>query len=190
MQAITSDGTVGWTADVSQAYWYQSAGSIIPDFQGGLVVAGKNSTMDNVIWKIDGITGQAYPAYTTDDSCGLTLAVHPDGTIFTVLDSRESDISVVGIDPTTGTQKFSVPPQIPGDGSAAGDGGFFQGFIIAGDGYLYAPYAYETGIEDGIPGDLWATCGCCGWGATERPRISRSTNGTRLGMTSRYSSTG
>ncbi|HMD69816.1 MAG TPA: IPT/TIG domain-containing protein, partial [Bryobacteraceae bacterium] len=149
VEAITSDGTLGWTADVSQAYGWRA--SILPDFQGGLVVAGKNSTMDNVIWKLDGLTGQPYPAYTTDDDCGRLLAVHPDGTIFTVVDPGSPGTpSVVGIDPTTGAEKFRVSPQIAGDNvNEAG----FQGFIIAGDGYLYAPYAWRNGMYTGVPGE-------------------------------------
>ena len=58
VQAITSDGTSAWTADLSQARY------ALPDFQGGLavvtpVVAGQSS-----IYKLDGTTGQPYPAYT------------------------------------------------------------------------------------------------------------------------------
>jgi hypothetical protein len=79
VQAITSDGTVAWTADVSQA------GHTLPDFQGGLVLAN-----DSSIWKLDGITGQPNPAYTASGTTSLgayggsLVAVHPDGTIFAV----------------------------------------------------------------------------------------------------------
>ena len=37
------------------------------------------------------------------------MAVHPDGTIFTVQGLDTPDVSVVGINPITGAQIFSVP---------------------------------------------------------------------------------
>ena len=56
---------------------------------------------------------------------------------------------MVGIDPTTGAEKFRVLPQVAGSFVGnAGNGGMFQGFIIAGDGNLYAPYAYTEGADD------------------------------------------
>jgi hypothetical protein len=134
VQAITSDGTTAWTADVSQE-------SAIPDFQGGLVLAN-----DTSIWKLDGITGQPYPAYTlgastyfVGDFWGGSPAVHPDGTILTMLvaeqDPPSNSYSVIGIDPSTGAQKFSVP--VPVDRIEVG-----YGVMIAGDGYAYLPYSY------------------------------------------------
>jgi hypothetical protein len=148
VQAITSDGTTAWTADVSQAE------RIIPDFQGGLVAIGQNS-----IWKLDGITGQPYPAYTpsapwqlgSPASRGL-VAVHTDGTIFTLQSSDWPAVparSVVGIDPTTGTQKFSVPVVDSGGGPISeyeqwGDVSQPNGPIIAGDGYAYFAYIYRS----------------------------------------------
>ena len=50
-------------ADVSQAY-YQYPGSILPDFQGGLVAVGEQT-----IRKINGLTGQPYPAFACTDAC-------------------------------------------------------------------------------------------------------------------------
>ncbi|MFZ0317670.1 MAG: IPT/TIG domain-containing protein, partial [Candidatus Sulfotelmatobacter sp.] len=89
VQAITSTGTTAWTAP-------NVFGSGIPDFQGGLVVNNSQS-----VYKLDGITGQAYPAYASVSAAsggpGLsTLAVHTDGTIFTVDGSN-----LVGINPLT-----------------------------------------------------------------------------------------
>ncbi|MBS1858428.1 MAG: IPT/TIG domain-containing protein, partial [Acidobacteria bacterium] len=55
VQAITSDGLTSWSANVGYPY------AMVPDFQGGLVVN------DGSIRKLDGLTGQAYPAYTPDD---------------------------------------------------------------------------------------------------------------------------
>ena len=121
VQAITSDGTTAWTADVSMA----GDGGVLPDFQGGLVVQDGYS-----IWKLDGITGQRYPAYTPDGGFGWGLAVHTDGTIFATV-AVEDQFAVVGIDPTTGSQKFLVPFI-----------GVNQEIIIAGDGYAYVPYVY------------------------------------------------
>jgi hypothetical protein len=106
VQAITSDGLTAWTADVSGALNW---GQAVPDFQGGLVVMDLNA---NSIVKMDGITGQSYSAYTADGNWQLdnALTVHTDGTIFAVQSDRDAGTkSVIGIDPTTGTQKFSVP---------------------------------------------------------------------------------
>ncbi len=65
VQAITSDGTTAWIADVSNAF--RAPEGALPDFQGGLVLAGQSS-----IWKLDGITGQPYPAYAVDPYPALT----------------------------------------------------------------------------------------------------------------------
>jgi hypothetical protein len=147
VQAITSDGATAWTADVSQAW------RTIPDFQGGLVAIGQNS-----IWKLDGITGQAYPAYTPSPSYTLSgtswfdrVAVHTDGTIFAVQAGKNGGgpSAVVGIDPITGTQKFSVPIVDSGGGPLLesqrwGDVSQPNGPIIAGDGYAYFAYIYRS----------------------------------------------
>jgi hypothetical protein len=122
VQAITSDGTTAWTADVSQATGAVAAvrgrDTVLPDFQGGLVVVGQNNNGQISIYKLDGITGQPYPAYTPaanpdGTSPGLgSVAVHPDGTIFAVLSNWWGDTSpgtVVGIDPATATPKFTIP---------------------------------------------------------------------------------
>jgi hypothetical protein len=125
VQAITSDGTTAWTANIG-------AGSVgVPDFQGGLVVDNGAS-----VWKLDGITGQPYPAYTCDVACQSYPgpAVHPGGTIFVVDGS-----GLVGIDPTTGARKFSVP-ETP---SQADCEAYSEGVMIAGDGYAYHSYEYS-----------------------------------------------
>ena len=158
VQAITSDGTTAWTADVSQA------GQVLPDFQGGLVVVGQNS-----IYKLDGITGQPYPGYSFDSSSPVSVAaVHPDGTIFAIQDNNYNSSclsdseydSVIGIDPTTGAEKFSVPLDHNQAGLNCPEiGGYVRGYpIVAGDGYLYVPYAYNE-MADPIVGStathLW-----------------------------------
>ena len=99
IQAITSDGAVAWTANVGQTCQES------PDFQGGLVLLQCNG---NIV-KLDGITGQAYPAFTGGGGYGV--AVHTDGTVFTTTRNLNPPYtgSVIGIDPTTGGQKFSVP---------------------------------------------------------------------------------
>ncbi len=117
VQAITSDGTTAWTANVSMA-------EAVPDFQGGLIVTDYVS-----IWKLDGITGQRYAAYTPVGTLGIwgPLAVHTDGTVFAILyNSDDFSYSVIGVDPTTGAQKFSVPLV-----------GRSDSLMIAGDGYAY-----------------------------------------------------
>ncbi|HME05419.1 MAG TPA: IPT/TIG domain-containing protein [Bryobacteraceae bacterium] len=126
VQAITSDGTLAWTAAAVQAG--------LPDFQGGLIVGGPGSS----IMKLDGLTGLPYPAYSPGGGEIVGIAVHPDGTIFAhERTSSGSDIydTLVGIDPTTGTQKFSVSM---GAVNNLGSGDT----VIAGDGYAYAPYSY------------------------------------------------
>jgi hypothetical protein len=139
VQAITSDGTVAWTAQLPTSSWTFA----LPDFQGGLAVFNDVLGVFS-IWKLDGITGQPYPAYTPDgtDAEAYLEAVHTDGTIFarevsTTLDEHGwpvDNFSVTGIDPTTGTLKFRapIPFQIEVD---------YPG-IVAGDGYFYYPYQY------------------------------------------------
>ena len=134
VQAITSDGTVAWTADLSQARY------ALPDFQGGLAVVGQLLAGQSSIYKLDGTTGQPYPAYTASGTTSLgayggsLVAVHPDGTIFAVQQNSDPATysewdSVIGIDPTTGAQKFSV--------DLHSWPGFVWDIMIAGDGYAY-----------------------------------------------------
>ena len=160
VQAIASDGTTAWTADVSQAvqYWGPGGAGVVPDFQGGLVVLGQSS-----IWKLDGITGQAYPAYTPDEGWGLyydqgdrpysPVVVHPDGTIFAIQqnyvswgDPDGTPYSVIGIDPITGTLKFSLP--LPTDFNSMPN----YSLIIAGDGYAYL--SWELSYLDWTPSPM------------------------------------
>jgi hypothetical protein len=185
VQAITSSGATAWTANLNGANYWET----VPDFQGGLVVAKR--TAPQSIVKLDGITGQAYPSYTpaTQNDNLSTPAVHTDGTIFTVDTNEHYDygtgayvgtISIIGINPTTGAQEFSVPldqstisKTSSRTANAYGfncDGGF-PGYdsitstsvtaiaptvlgnpIIAGDGYFYIPYQYidATSITQSI----------------------------------------
>ena len=134
VQATTSDGTTAWTAQ---------AGNGVPDFQGGLIVV-ESSDSGGSIFKLDGIDGHRYPAYSPGDPGGSGpgfagpyggLIVHTDGTIFAM-----DGWGVVGIDPTTGTQKFLVPlPHPYEDFSSLA---IVHGMIIAGDGYAYVAYEY------------------------------------------------
>ncbi len=149
VQAITSDGITAWTADAGDPW------SAVPDFQGGLVVTKYDSSTDSYsITKLDGITGQPYPAYTLDQGAQLdgSLRVHTDGTIFAI-QTNYPHPSVVGIDPTTGTQKFSVPLE----DSTWGPSTRAYGLIIAGDGYAYVPYAYEENNGE----DVYNGVFCC-----------------------------
>ncbi len=134
VQAITEDGLTAWTADVNDA------SAPVADFQGGIVASGWS---DGSSWirKWDGATGQPYPKYTAGSDGSLTLgAVHTDGTIFAIeQDSGSSPYTVVGIDPVTAAQKFSIPVSIPGSNTQSSVGSF----IVAGDGYAYLPYAYR-----------------------------------------------
>ncbi len=148
VQAITSDGVTAWTATLGPG------AALLPDFQGGLVVSDNQG-----IRKLDGITGQSYPAYPPG---GEPLAVHTDGTIFTVVYDTDGKRSVVGIDPISGAQKFSVllddrepyyPLEPPGNltcstGTWFNRAGWGAQMIVAGDGYAYVGYGIaEFGIN-------------------------------------------
>jgi hypothetical protein len=140
IQAITSDGATAWTANLGNPYGY-----VIPDFQGGLVAweVSNDGFSSSSIVKFDGITGQPYPAYTPAPPASLGYAlpvVHADGTIFAMESSSsgEGAVNVIGIDPTTGTQKFSV--QVVGQEIDGYIPGGPYGIMIAGDGYAYLPY--------------------------------------------------
>jgi hypothetical protein len=148
VQAITSDGTTAWTADVSNAW------PVLPDFQGGLIALNSNGSS---LYKLDGITGQPYPAYTPDPQSGfadLPFAVHPDGTVIAVVQDTDNGLySVIGIDPTTGTSKFSVPVLAPAGGGPSAVAG---NMIVAGDGYAYVPYrSHDVDGSGWGPGAHW-----------------------------------
>ncbi len=107
--------------------------------------------------KVDGITGLPYPSYAlarlTDNF--IAAAVHTDGTIFVL----QTD-SLIGIDPTTGTQKFSVPLPIGQpivtpftNCPSGGDVGYGYSqqpghLIIAGDGNAYVFYSYDEFVNE------------------------------------------
>jgi hypothetical protein len=123
---------------------------IFPDFQGGLVgMVGNQYGDPHSFARWDGMTGQV--VFTTppielglcgsDEWLEVCVAVHPDGTIFAIKYAGKAAcnagsvcFSVVGIDPATGAQKFSVP--IPNGGGVAAP------MIVAGDGYAYLPYVF------------------------------------------------
>jgi hypothetical protein len=147
VQAIQSNGITAWTAQVG------TSSTLIPDFQGGLVVYTGQS-----IYKLDGITGQPYPAYTSSNGLAIPV-VHTDGTIFTADGNY-----IVGINPLTGQSKFTPVPvptssapnyvydppveycygsslhprpmNISGNSSSPSS----SSFMIAGDGYMYTSY--------------------------------------------------
>ncbi len=148
VQAIKSDGTTSWVADVSNS----PAGYAVPDFQGGLIV--RNN--DNSLVKLDGLTGQPLSIYTPDENVYLNakwaastwpddaqnphIVVHSDGTLFAIEDHpgsyEQSNERLIGIDSATGSKKFSIPLEQPDD-----QFGFRPlDLIIAGDGYAYFPY--------------------------------------------------
>ncbi len=150
VQAITAEGKTAWTADVSQAIdvwpW-----PVLPDFQGGLVVAGTDPAGNNSIRRLDGMTGTSYGAYSCGGfGCGELMAVHTDGTVFAIRGTGEpGTLAVVGIDPT-GAEKFSLPLQVPAGPLVNGLGSL--GLIIAGDGYAYVPYGWLQHIADSSSG--------------------------------------
>jgi hypothetical protein len=161
VQAITSDGTTAWTADVSQAQW------VMPDFQGGLVKLIPVGTQypHGAIVKLDGITGQPGAVYTptgtsylkTSSTTGPYLSVHTDGTVFAIVSHNPDPTTfyiapdeVIGVDPTTGTQKFSVPLTRGADDVEQEE----YELIVAGDGYAYVTYAYRDGAFPNEHGHL------------------------------------
>jgi regulation of enolase protein 1 (concanavalin A-like superfamily) len=154
VQAIRSDGTVAWTANAGSP-----ANAAVPDFQGGLTIQNLNSTPPT-IQKLDGITGQPYPAYSYANPLhsltGLTV-VHTDGTIFTI----DGD-QLVGINPTTGEAVFMAPMEDSTEDSTPIIECLTCGYhdvyaptvhsiIIAGDGYAYVAYSYSI---DSLAEDL------------------------------------
>jgi hypothetical protein len=136
VQAITTDGSVVWTANVG------SGKTLLPDFQGGLVVASATS-----IQRLDGMTGQPDSQYTYAGAPQSNVAIHTNGTIFTVDGS-----SLVGINPATGTPIFTIPlDQSTSDQSNAcysepdtlsSSPPQARQLIIAGDGNAYLLYQY------------------------------------------------
>lgn len=174
IQAITTDGGVAWAAAPAGGF----GNSYLPDFQGGLVVfgSGTSNNSDTSILRLDGLTGQPYPAYVTTTNEGMFSgleypAIHTDGTIFTVdyacltacsdpqLPPDTTDGAwVVGIDPSTGGAKFKVQlanqvsqGQTDAFCSAGGLNTYFihpwpYSLMIAGDGFLYTSYVTEDSV--------------------------------------------
>ncbi|MBZ5606807.1 MAG: hypothetical protein LAP38_01005 [Acidobacteriia bacterium] len=162
VQAITSDGTTAWTANLSNVLEARFSDlrfdlNAIPDFQGGLVLAkfppGNCCQLASIV-KLDGITGQPGPAYTPSGTAYLyldsPLVVHPDGTIFALQTVGDPDPlgnyapAVIGIDSATGAQKFSVPLE-NFNPDYSGEWGPTPRLIIAGDGNAYVAYSYPVG---------------------------------------------
>ena len=143
--AITADGFISWTADVG------TSKTLLPDFQGGMVLADQQS-----VQKLDGITGQAQPAYSYahPPSFGSSpTAVHTDGTIFTV----DGD-QLVGINPQTGAPKFGITMddsvydqlpycEFPVANHSVSPPTIYQ-LAIAGDGNAYVAYSYSNENTD------------------------------------------
>jgi hypothetical protein len=145
--------------------------SVVADFQGGLIVSQYWCDPCKIV-KLDGMTGQPYPVYTPthfiapDDTAWTVqgtnpyaILVAPDGTIFDVETgyANNADGSYVGngtyvngIDPTTGTVKFSVQvPQTIGNHALETPLATGPSYMIAGDGYAYIPY-----LKADYPGEL------------------------------------
>jgi hypothetical protein len=131
----------------------QPAARVVPDFQGGLVMMTSNSIVG-----LDGMTGQPKFTYTLQNlgQCPgflpdsyTFLAVHPDGTIFT-LGCDGYNPTIVGIDGASGAQRFSAPLTLAADGYHQGPWDWY-GMMIAGDGYAYAAYGYADNYQGGSP---------------------------------------
>lgn len=150
--AITSSGTTVWSVNIAQSGGAINVGTlntsqatavVQPDFQGGL---GVWNVSLNTITKYDGLTGQPYPAYAPGSSTIIDrMAVNTDGTIFVLQQSPPNfDYSLVGINPITATQTFSVPMPVPGPGTAYPHAVVGPSPIVAGDGYAYVSYETRT----------------------------------------------
>ena len=150
VQAITSDGTEAWRISAF------GGSTLLPDFQGGLIVADSVSTQS--VRKYDGTTGVAKPPipYT-----GGQVLVHTDGTLFVMPSYRGQSANQISLfDPVTGSAKPSptLPsgtyswttcpdPGQPASGSGTNFAGIGQA-IIAGDGYLYVPYSTTSTVSN------------------------------------------
>jgi hypothetical protein len=158
VQAITGDGLVRWTVNAGEFYGLPPY--IAPDFKGGLLIHN-----DAGIFALDAMTGQPGPIYSPTNGTALlddTMVPHPDGTVFALeinvddTDPRAAVTSVIGIDPATGSRKFSVPlqdyepyyspfeaPDSPCPGASLTyfrGGGAASRPIVAGDGFAYVTY--------------------------------------------------
>jgi hypothetical protein len=120
VQAIASDGTTAWTANIGQP------SQALPDFQGGLVVATQSS-----VYKLDGITGQAYPAYTYPS--GLS----PGSCLVGATQCSNACASFFSEDPTRNTYfsglTAAVTRQLPFDGVQTNISLYKVGFVSAAD---------------------------------------------------------
>ena len=182
--AVASDGTEPWMAKIGQlplntGNFNAVCSQFVPDFQGGIEVLSESNASPGSLYpfyyslqKFDGITGQAYPAFSQSvywenmNWQGHFLAptgpnfppfvVHTEGPIFTVLDEGPdvfgnaagfSPPGVAVINPLTGQ---TMPVAFIGDefprGSSYTQFGFggFGSWIVAGDGYAYIPVAYQA----------------------------------------------
>lgn len=91
------------------------------------------------IVKLDGTTGQQVSVYADPAAIlldGPVFAVHTDGTIFAHQYTQQGG-SVIAIDPTTGTPKFTVAMPHLSEGYHC-----VYGMIIGGGGYAYVLYEY------------------------------------------------
>ena len=152
--AIKSDGTTAWISDVS-AYVGNSSpnwAGVRADFQGGLALSGSSTNCFSCLVKVDGATGHVVFAYSAPFPADGGYLVHTDGTIFSSEQGGfNSTVFVKGIDPVSGTVKFTVPLLPPQSASSVYAGPFSP--IIAGDGFAYYGYL-DNESADGI---AWAT---------------------------------
>jgi hypothetical protein len=170
VQAMRSDGSVAWAANIGKPPLYGEGGNcnvFLPDFQGGLEVKSETSTTQNGqvyfqyhLQKFDGMTGQAYPAYNLQSVWWVNMnfqigfntpwirsysptVVHTDGTIFTLDHIGGED--VYGF--PHGVNVVDVIDPLTGllKAQISGGTGGFGNLIIAGDGYAYVPYVSYSG---------------------------------------------
>lgn len=126
LQAMNSDGTVAWSANIGQGP--AGCNQFLPDFQGGVEVIGVSNYVDGAgvtqvqahLQKLEGATGSADPAYLAQpfsapaslntgwlgprdfwpdqpESAFPATVVHTNGTIFTALGVNAGNCSDTGM---------------------------------------------------------------------------------------------
>ncbi|HLW89202.1 MAG TPA: IPT/TIG domain-containing protein [Terriglobales bacterium] len=147
IQAIRADGTTAWTANAN----VNLSSTMLPDFQGGLVVVG------STVQRYDGKTGQPTQLYTYTNpynpAGGPTPAlVHPDGSFLTLDNNAIKIISPSGSSDPSMEQSSAYldgncgefNPETFTSPASVGQA------IIAGDGYAYFPYFYTISSDTNV----------------------------------------
>lgn len=144
VQALKADGTMVWTRSLG----VNSSWTAFPDPNGGLIGVG----VDGSFTRLDATGTPSWsvrPTYLYDPR---NVAIHPDGTMFLLaqVQTGAPGIYVVGIDGTSGKEKFRVP--VPVGSLAPTECAFYGGsqytpITIAPDGNAYLESVQEQNIS-------------------------------------------